>query len=385
MTTKHKHIKVVFCIPNMVIGGVETVFVNTVNELLKNHNLDITIITHAKIRESVYVNWLKSHPELPVFVYYPMCNWFEDLAPKCRGILKPIRRILFSLYKKYRRVILYRKFRDIDVFVDYKNFEFFKELHHLDKPKIAWVHASLSYCESNDVFSHLPQYTKIVAITDEFVDDFRAKHPQYANKIVRIYNPLDVKDIQSKAKLATTPRGKYFCHVSRLVDGKDIKTLLDGFDLFAKSHKNIKLYIVGDGNKAREFKEYAGKLKSAKQIVFIGALDNPFGLMRGPIANILSSEHEGFGMVLTESMALRTLIISSDYKCGAKEILENGKNGLLFEIGNAQMLADCMSKALDSKFKEKLIQRAYKSLSRFSVNKMTKQITDLLQLFGGNE
>lgn len=378
MITKHKHIKVAFCIPNMIIGGVETVFVDTIDELLKNHDLDITIITHAKIRESVYVDWLKSHPELPVFVYYPMCNWFEDLAPKCRGILKPIRRILFSLYKKYRRVILYRKFRDIDVFVDYKNFEFFKELHHLDKPKIAWVHASLSYFESNNIFSRLPQYTKIVAITDEFVDDFRAEYPQYANKIVRIYNPLDVTAIQSRAKLATSPRGKYFCHVSRLVDGKDIKTLLDGFDLFAKSHKNIKLYIVGDGPKAPEFKKHASELKSSKQIVFMGALDNPFGLMHGAIANILSSKYEGFGMVPVESMALGTLIISSNYKCGAKEILEDGKNGLLFDIGNAQMLADCMSKALDSKFKEKLIKRAYKSLSRFSIKKISKQIMGVL-------
>ncbi len=84
-------VKVAFCVPNMIIGGVETVFFNTINELAKNPKLDVIIITHAQIREPLYANWLKSYPKKSVYVYYPLCNWFEDLAPKCRGILKPIR------------------------------------------------------------------------------------------------------------------------------------------------------------------------------------------------------------------------------------------------------------------------------------------------------
>ena len=180
-----------------------------------------------------------------------------------------------------------------------------------------------------DIFPRLSRYDKIVCITDDFLNEFKRKISERA--------------------------------------------------------KDIKLFVVGDGPKASEFKKYTSKLKSAKQIVFWGSLDNPFGLMHGAIANILSSEHEGFGMVPVESMALATLIICSNYKCGAREILEDGQNGLLFEIGNAPMLAKCMSDALDPQLREKKIQKAYKSLSRFSVNNTTKQIVDLLQSFGGNK
>ena len=41
--TRNNQTKVAICIPNMVIGGVETVFVNTINDLIKNPELDIQI------------------------------------------------------------------------------------------------------------------------------------------------------------------------------------------------------------------------------------------------------------------------------------------------------------------------------------------------------
>lgn len=376
--------KVAFCVPNMIIGGVETVFVNTLTELLKNKDLEIQVISHAKIREALYVDWFKAHPEIPLHVYYPLHNFFEDLSKYSKIFpLKQLRKIIFSLYKKYRRCVtkIFHKYSDIDIFVDYKNLEFFKEFRQIDKPKIGWFHSAISYCEQNNLFARLPIYNRFVCITDEFLEIFQNKYPDRADDIIRIYNSVDPKNIQEKAKSGERSTEQYFCHVSRLAEGKDLKTVFDAFELFARQHNGIKLFILGDGPKAQEYKEYVSKLQSAKQIVFWGAVDNPFGLMQDAIANILSSEHEGFGMVPVESMALGVPVIISNYKCGAKEILENGKNGLLFDIGNAQMLADCMSKACGSKFREKTILKAHKSLSRFSVNKTTKQILDLFAIY----
>lgn len=383
---RQKQLRVAFCVPNIIIGGVETVFVNTIDELVKNPELEIQIVTHAKIREPLYVNWLKSHPEIQVYVYYPLCNWFEDIAPKCRGIFKILRKVVFSVYKKYRRIIvkLSGRFNNIDVFVDYKNFEFFKELKYFHKPKIAWAHSALSYFESCGAFTRLSQYTKIVGITDDFVTDFKEKYPKYADKIVRIYNPMNVGEIKTKAKQGHKPRGKYFCHVSRLVPGKDIKTLLDAFEIFYKSHKDVKLYIVGDGEKSDEFKAYAGTLKSNKNIVFTGVLDNPYGVMKGAIANILSSEYEGFGIVLIESMVLAKPIISSNCKSGPSEILEQGKAGLLFKVGNAKQLCECMERIYKEKdLAERLVIHASKSLKRFNQPEIEKQVAGLVHQVKG--
>lgn len=378
---KDQKINIAICMPSFVIGGVETVFANTLDALLKNSDLNITVITHAPVREPLYRDWFDAHPDLPVYVYYPLCNWFEDMVPKCRGILKVLRKIVFSLYKKYRRIFmkLSNRLNRINVFIDYRNFEFFKELKYFNRPKIVWLHGALSYFESNGLFQRLPQYSKLVTITDDFVSDFKSKYPDWADKIVRIYNPLNADDIRKKSKLVKSPRGKYFCHVSRLASGKDINTLLAAFDIFAVTHDDVKLYIVGDGDKSTEFKSYAKILPSVKRIVFTGALNNPYGIMRGAIANILSSESEGLPTVLLESVALGVPCISSKCKNGPREILLNGRGGLLFETGDANALAKKMKFVFEHPAKAKQMSDiATNGLKRFDSTAIAKQINDLI-------
>ena len=72
----------------------------------------------------------------------------------------------------------------------------------------------------------------------------------------------------------------------------------------------MKLYIVGDGDMATVFKDYAKTLTSHNRIIFTGALKNPYPIMRGAIANILSSEFEGLPTVLIESQVLGVPMIS---------------------------------------------------------------------------
>lgn len=375
-------IKVAFCIPDMIIGGTESVFVSTIDELAKNNDVRISIVTHTKIREPLYVNWLKTHPEIPVYVYYPLHNFFEDLNKYCTFFpIKEIRRITFSLYKKYRRAVLRRRaFTDADIIIDYKNYEFFRELRKIkDKPIITWMHSALSYFEKYGYGARFGHYTRIVGITDEFVTKFKEHYPQYADKIVRIYNPINVQGIIDKAQSVSVPQGKYFCHVSRLVDGKDIETLMDAFDIFAKKHNDIKLYIIGDGYKTNDFRQYANTLKSKDRIIFTGAMDNPYGIMRGAIANILSSEYEGFGMVLIESQALGTLCISSNCTSGPTEILQNGNAGMLFPIGDKNALAHCMHETIARPTDaQAMITAAAHGLDRFAVTPICTQIKQMI-------
>ena len=375
--------KVIFCIPNMVIGGVETVFVNTINELSKCPDLSIKIVTHAKIREPLYTDWLKTHPEIPVYVYYPLCNWFEDMQKYCNIFpLKPLRKILFSTYKKYRRLVCGLKniFGNADIIIDYKNFSFFKELKNIDKPKVAWAHTANSYFEKHGSFSRLPIYDKVVGITNDFVDVFKHDYPECADKILRIYNPIDIELIRNKSALGDVPKGKYFCHVSRLVAGKDIKTLLDAFEIFAKTNSDVKLYIVGDGDMATSFKDYAKTLTSHNRIIFTGALKNPYPIMRGAIANILSSEFEGLPTVLIESQVLGVPMISSNCKNGPREILQNGKSGFLFDIGNVKQLSSHMKNIVNGDCDIKHItETATDALVRFETKIVCKEIKSLFR------
>lgn len=386
--TRNNQIKVAICIPNMIIGGVETVFVNTMNELIKNPELDIHIITHAKVQEPLYVDWFNSHSNIPVFVYFPLANWFEDLAPKCHGILKLVRRITYSLYKRYRRFIWRNKFKNMDILIDYKNGEFYRELSYVNKPKVTWFHSALCYFERDiNLLKKIPRYTKIVCLTEDFKKRFNIKYPEYKDKLVHIYNPINIQYIQQLSKQGKSPRGKYFCHVSRLDKGKDIKTLLDAFDLFYKSHKDVKLYIIGDGCHANIHKTYARSLKSSENIIFTGTQYNPYVFMKGALANILSTEFEGLPTVVLESVALEVPCISADCESGPKEIFLNGKAGLLFEIGNSKQLCEHMLNVYSENIdKEDMIKNMKKSISRFTPSVIAQQIYEMIQnLVKGNE
>ena len=64
---------------------------------------------------------------------------------------------------------------------------------------------------------------------------------------------------------------------------------------------------------------------------------------------IHSSKYEGFGLVLIEAAILDKLIISSNCPVGPTEILENGKSGILFNVGDSQELAEKIEKVLNDK------------------------------------
>ena len=175
--------------------------------------------------------------------------------------------------------------------------------------------------------------------------------------------------------------GNYFCSVSRLTADKDIQTLLIGFDLFwnLNNQPDVKLIIIGDGNKKLEYESFAKHLKSSKQIVFLGMKKNPFVYMKNARANILSSFGEGLPTVLIESMALGVLNIASSCKCGPREILLNGRGGMLFEPGDAGELAKCLMDVYNNRVDVgQMIDESTKSLKRFDSDKIIKEIISLI-------
>lgn len=82
---------------------------------------------------------------------------------------------------------------------------------------------------------------------------------------------------------------------------------------------------------------------------------------------VMTSHYEGFGMVLVEAMLCGVPAIAFNCKCGPKDIIDDGRNGLLVPEGDVPALADAMKKLMrDEALRQKMGAEALKIRDKYS-------------------
>ncbi len=373
-----KKIKVAFCLRDMQLGGVESVLIRTLEQLISDKKFDITVVTFVDINEPTYVNWFRAHPNVKRIVLYPS-KYFGTRMPRF-FLWRVIKHLCRDVYRDCLRGRAVRLLSKFDTIIDYHDFGFAHELRKVESAKkIAWFHSGLNVFVKRKFIKRVPIYDKVVVLTDDCANDLKQLYPQYSDKFMRIYNPIDIQNIKKLAREKCLNMGEYFCCVARMSYDKDIRTVMDAFDSFYRYHKNVKLVFVGGGDKLDVFKRYAQDLKSSKNIIFLGAQKNPFVYMKNAIANILSSYSEGLPTVLIESQIVGAINISSNCKYGPREILLDGRAGILFVPGNALELAARMIDVYENRVDVRAMKNAAtRGLNRFDKDEIMGQVKSLI-------
>ncbi|WP_418573045.1 glycosyltransferase family 4 protein [Phocaeicola sp.] len=82
---------------------------------------------------------------------------------------------------------------------------------------------------------------------------------------------------------------------------------------------------------------------------------------------VMTSNYEGFGMVLVEAMACGVPAIAFDCKCGPKDIIRQGENGLVVHNGDVDGLADAMMEVMaDDDYRKMLSENAKAVVDTYS-------------------
>lgn len=99
---------------------------------------------------------------------------------------------------------------------------------------------------------------------------------------------------------------------------------------------------------------------------------------------VMSSNYEGFPMVMIEAMACGLPVISFDYKCGPRDIVESGINGLLVSDGDIFGLAHAMMELMDDTGYRKFLSGKAKEITvRYSEETVMRQWIDLFMSLSG--
>jgi len=202
-----------------------------------------------------------------------------------------------------------------------------------------------------------------------------------------IYNPVDVEYINSKKDICEDidfefkEDIKYIISVGRLIPLKRNMDLIKVFFELQKNDDNLELIFLGDDYFKQNLIEECIDLGIKKKIHFLGNVKNPFYYLNNSNLFVLNSETEGFPNVLVEAMACGLPVISSDCKSGPREILENGKYGILYPVGDIDVLIEKMKYYLYKDIdREKLKIDNINRAKEFNMKNSIKEFNKILRI-----
>lgn len=347
--------KILFVLPRMVTGGVERVTLRLVAGLqARGHECAFAL-------RRAYGEFL---PEAEA-----LCPVFEVAA---RGLYEFAPR-LAQLIQSWQPSHIVTAFPDVGVLTHLA----IKQSRH----KPYWVHGVHG---THDAVTASPGITgrlryqldqhfaawvykkadKVVAVSDGVRADILQSFTVDTNQVVTIYNPvLDESQLIPKrpAAFANPPK---IVALGRLTRQK-------GFDILIEAMRQVpqpwQLEIWGDGEDKAALQNQIERCGLQDYIRLCGHTDQPLDMLRQADVFVLSSRYEGFGLVLVEALAAGCSIVATDCPHGPKEILANGRYGLLVDNENPQALAAGISQALiktQPAGVEEMLERA----REFSVN-----------------
>ena len=175
---------------------------------------------------------------------------------------------------------------------------------------------------------------------------------------------------------------KQFLFVGRISKEKGIDIAIKATNYLIKKGKikEIKLKIIGDGEELEHLQKLKEKLNLKDEIEFVGKINNKNlnKYYQESIATIMPSILlENNPLVALESMTNKKPIIASNIG-GYPDLVKDGINGFLFEMGNYKELAEKMQELYDNKeLSIKMGEQGFRMLDNFSKEKYYKKLIQI--------
>jgi L-malate glycosyltransferase len=184
------------------------------------------------------------------------------------------------------------------------------------------------------------------------------------NEIKTIYNFTSVvNDPTSQIEKLRNIYGisedeKVIAHISNFRPVKRLPDVIASFERIVEKMP-AKLLLIGDGPEAGYIARLVREKRLEDKVLFLGKQDNVAELLAITDLALLLSEKESFGLVLLEAMACGVPVIGTSIG-GIPEVIEDGYNGFLCELGDTESVAQKAIMLLND-------DEMYKAMSRHAL------------------
>ena len=120
-------------------------------------------------------------------------------------------------------------------------------------------------------------------------------------------------------------------------------------------------------------RNYIKNKNISKNVKILNFQSNPYKFISLADVKVLTSKYEGNPNILLEVACLKKLIVSTDCKVGPSEILQNGKGGILFKVGDSKKLYNIFKNLI---IKKKEINKKININYNYVKNNFKKDISE---------
>lgn len=190
--------------------------------------------------------------------------------------------------------------------------------------------------QESDGVTSISTYLKDKTVADFGISRPIEVIPNFVN--CDVYTPIADDELRCKARARFAPRDEaIFIHLSNF---RPVKRVVDVVKVFSHVAREVpaQLILVGDGPDRSSAEWLAHDLKINDRVHFLGKQDRVHELLALADLMVMPSSLESFGLAALEAMACKVPTIATRVG-GVPELIEDGKTGLLFPVGNVEEMA----------------------------------------------
>lgn len=139
-------------------------------------------------------------------------------------------------------------------------------------------------------------------------------------------------------------------NIGRMTNQKNQLMLIDAFYQIHQDFPDYQLFIYGDGPMREKLEEHISMLSLKDKVFLPGRCEHIFEKLSEAKLFCLSSDFEGMSNALIEAICLGLPVVTTNVS-GVKELIQNGRNGLVVDKGNTDDFANAMKLVLSDEDK----------------------------------